>query len=244
MTVAAGLVLASGPVIPNFGSTDSCVKNNGTFCWDWFTQNWSDTFVPDLWQHVQLVLIALGVGFVISFGLAVAAHRAHWLVPPVTFLTSLLYTIPSLAAFEILLPITGINWFTVEIALVSYSLLILFTNTLAGLSGVSADVIDAATGIGLTPMQRLIRVELPLALPTIIAGLRVAAVTMVSLATIAAYIVPAGLGKVIFDALSNGGFNTAFLAGGILCILLAFVADGVFAILQRLLTPWTAAGKA
>ena len=238
------VILAGGPVIPNFGKTSACVKNNGTFCWDWFKQNWSGTFQPALIQHIQLTVIAVGVGFAISFSLAVLAHRAHWVAGPVTFVGSLLYTIPSLAFFEIMVAITGINWFTVELALVSYTLLILFTNTLAGLSGVSPDVLDAARGIGLRPRQILWRVELPLAVPTIIAGLRVAVVTIVSLATVAAYIVPAGLGKPIFDAIGSGDFNTKFIAAGVLCIALALVADALFALLQRLITPWASARRA
>lgn len=232
-----------GPVIPDFGKTSDCVQQNGTFCWDWFTQNWGVIFAPALIQHIELTVIAVGIGFVIAFALAVLAHRAHWLTTPVTFVGSLLYTIPSLAAFEILVSITGINWLTVELALVSYTLLILFTNTLAGLAGISPEVLDAAHGIGLTPRQALIRVELPLALPTIIAGLRVAAVTIISLATVAAYIVPAGLGKPIFDALSSGGFHTQFIAAGVLCVLLALVADALFAGLQRVLTPWASARR-
>ena len=238
------VILAGGPVIPNFGKTSACVKDNGTFCWDWFKQNWSGTFQPALIQHIQLTVIAVGVGFAISFSLAVLAHRAHWVAGPVTFVGSLLYTIPSLAFFEIMVAITGINWFTVELALVSYTLLILFTNTLAGLSGVSPDVLDAARGIGLRPRQILWRVELPLAVPTIIAGLRVAVVTIVSLATVAAYIVPAGLGKPIFDAIGSGDFNTKFIAAGVLCIALALVADALFALLQRLITPWASARRA
>jgi osmoprotectant transport system permease protein len=238
--MAAG---AKAPVIPDFGTTSSCVKNNGTFCWGWFRDNWGAIFEPALIQHIELTLIAVGIGFAISFGLAVAAHRAHWLVLPVTFLGSLLYTIPSLAFFEIMVTITGINWFTVEIALVSYTLLILFTNILAGLSGVSADVLDAAQGIGLTPTQTLVRIELPLALPTIIAGLRVAFVSIISLATIAADFVPVGLGKPIFDALGAGDFNTKFIAAGVLCVALALVSDAAFAGIQRLLTPWANARR-
>ncbi len=236
-------VLAAPPVIPNFGSTSGCVKDNDTFCWDWFKDHWSTTFVPALWQHIQLTLIAVAIGFVIAFGLGILAHRYHFLITPTTFLTSLLYTIPSLAAFEILIPITGINWVTVEIALVSYTLLILFTNTLAGLSGVSPEIVDAARGTGLTDTQILWRVEMPLALPTIIAGLRIAVVTTISLATIAAFAVPSGLGKIIFDALGNNNFNTAFLAAGVLCIILALVADGLLAWLQRLLTPWASSRR-
>jgi osmoprotectant transport system permease protein len=240
----AARLLASGPVIPSFGGhTSACVKNNGTFCWDWFTQNWSGTFEPALVQHIELTVIAVGIGFVISFALAVAAHRAHWLAAPVSFVGSLLYTIPSLAFFEIMVAITGINWFTVEIALVSYTLLILFTNTLAGLSGISPEVLDAARGIGLQPRQILWQVEMPLAVPTIIAGLRVAVVTIVSLATVAAYFVPAGLGKPIFDAIGSGVFNTKFIAAGVLCVLLALAADGLFVVLQRLITPWASARR-
>ena len=150
---------------------------------------------PRLIEHIELTLIALVVGFVIAFALALVAYRARWLAAPITFVASLLYTIPSLATFFILVPITGINWWTVEIALTSYTLLTLFTNTLAGLNGVSGDVRDAATGIGLTKSQLLWRVELPLAVPAIIAGVRVAAVTTISLATVAAAVVPAGLGQ-------------------------------------------------
>lgn len=237
MGVLSG-VLASGPVIPSFGKTDQCVKNNGTFCWAWFKSNWGGIFQPALIQHIKLTVIAVVIGFAIAFLLAVAAHRARWLAPPITFVGSLLYTIPSVAAFEILVSITGINDVTVEIALVSYTILILFTNTLAGLTGVSADVVDAARGNGLTPNQILTRVELPLALPTIIAGLRVAVVTIISLATIAALIVPEGLGKPIFDALGAGNFNTKFIGAGVLCVALALIADGLFVGLQRFLTPW------
>jgi osmoprotectant transport system permease protein len=235
-----------GPAIPDYGKqTSSCVSNNGTFCWDWFKQNWNSQvdFQARLLEHIELTAIAVAVGFGISFLLAVLAHRVHWVTTPVTFIGSLLYTIPSVAAFEILVSITGINDLTVEIALVSYTILILFTNTLAGLAGVSDEVLDAARGNGLTPMQILFKVELPLALPTIFAGLRVAVVTIISLATIAADFVPEGLGKPIFDALGAKFFATKFLAAGAMCIILALVADALFVIVQRLLTPWASARR-
>jgi osmoprotectant transport system permease protein len=143
-----------------------------------------------------------------------------------------------------LVPYTGLGYTTVEIALVSYTLLLLFTNILAGLSGVSPDVLDAADGMGLTRFQRLVRVELPLAVPAIVAGLRVAVVTIISLAAVAAYVVPYGLGKPIFDALANGGFKTAEIAAGVMAIALALIADALFAGLQRLLTPWANARRA
>ncbi|WP_375486231.1 ABC transporter permease [uncultured Jatrophihabitans sp.] len=241
--VAATIALADGPVIPTFGTTSKCVKDNDTFCTDWLKTNWSPVLKPALIQHIELTLIALVIGFAISFTLAVVAHRQRWLAAPVTFLGSLLYTVPSLAAFEILVPITGINRLTVELALVSYTLLILFTNTLAGLAGVSPEVLDAARGAGLTDGQILRKVELPLALPTIIAGIRVAAVTLVSLVTVVAFVLPQGLGKPIFDALNKGNFNTEFIAAGTLCVLLALVADALLAGSQRLVTPWASARR-
>ncbi|GAB2476304.1 ABC transporter permease [Jatrophihabitans fulvus] len=240
-------VLAAAPVVPNFGGTSSCVDQNKFFCWDYFKENWNGgkySFEERLIEHIELTVIALVVGFVISFGLAIIAYKQRWLAPPVTFVASLLYTIPSLATFFILVPITGINWWTVEIALISYTLLTLFTNTLAGLTAVSADVRDAAAGIGLTPNQILWKVEMPIAVPAIIAGVRVAAVTTVSLATVAAAVVPAGLGKVIFDALSSNGFNTAFVAAGVLAVVLALAADGLFVLVQRILTPWASRRRA
>lgn len=244
LTAATPLAPAKGPVIPNFGSTSKCVANNGVFCWDWFSHRWGSTFEPALIQHIELVFIAVGIGFVIAFALAILAHLAHWTAAPINIFTAAMYTIPSLAAFEILVPYTGIGRTTVEVALTSYTLLLLYTNILAGLSGVNTDVLDAADGMGLTRFQRLLRVELPLAVPAIVAGLRVAVVTIISLAAVAAYIVPQGLGKPIFDSLANGFFNTSAVAGGVMCIALALIADALFAGLQRLLTPWANARRA
>lgn len=238
MIPPAPLLPAKGPVIPDFGTTSQCVRDNGVFCWDWFSHRWGSTFEPALAQHIELTLIAVGIGFVIAFALAILAHLVHWTAAPITVATAALYTIPSIAAFEILVPYTGLGWTTVEIPLTSYTLLLLYTNILAGLSGVSADVLDAADGMGLTRFQRLLGVELPLAVPAIVAGLRVAAVTIISLAAVAAYVVPYGLGKPIFDSLSNGFFNTPVVAGGAMAIALALIADAMFAGLQRLLTPW------
>ncbi|WP_375489492.1 ABC transporter permease [uncultured Jatrophihabitans sp.] len=231
-------VAGSGPVIPTFQQS-SCIKNNRVFCWDYFSSHWDSVFKPALLQHIGMTVVAVVIGFVIAFTLAVLAHFANFLVAPVTFFGSLLYTIPSLAAFEVLVPITGINYVTVEIALVAYTLLILFTNTLAGLSGISPEVLDAARGSGLTRSQILMRVELPLALPTIVAGLRVATVTVISLATIAAFsLIPKGLGQPIYDG-SQRNINTEFIAAAVMCIALALIADALLAGGQRLLTPWT-----
>lgn len=236
---------ASGPVIPNYGgSGTTCARRNGTFCWDWFSAHWSRIFVPALGQHVKLTLIAIAFGFVISAALALIAHRYGWAETTITVVTGVLYTIPSLALFQLLVPITGLSVLTVEIALVSYTLLILFRNMLAGLRGVPEEVRDAARGMGLTDRQILWRVELPLALPAVVAGLRIATVTVISLATVAAFIVDEGLGGPILRAIQSEVFKTELIAAGVLAIGLALVADALLVGLQRVLTPWHAAGRA
>jgi len=236
----AAVIAQADPVIPDFGGGGSCVRENRTFCWNWFQDNWSGTFQPALIDHIVLTLIAVGIGFAISLAAALIAHRHGWFEGPFTVVSGILYTIPSLALFQILVPITGLTVTTAEIALVSYTLLILFRNILTGLRGVPEDVREAARGMGLTPRQVLLRVELPMALPAIIAGLRVAVVTVISLATVAALIIDQGLGKPIFDSL-NAPFNTAFIAAGALAVALALAADGLLVLAQRIASPWAAA---
>jgi len=228
-------------VIPDFGGggAHSCVRDNRTFCVDWVRENWGSVLWPALREHVVLTAIAVTIGLAIAMGLALLAHRRHWLDRPVTVTTGILYTIPSLALFQLLVPFTGLTRTTAEIALVSYTLLILYRNILTGLQGVPADVRDAAVGMGLSDRQILWRVELPLALPAIMAGLRIATVTVISLATIAAFVVNEGLGAPIFTAIQEGVFNTELLAAGALAVALALVADASLVITQRLLTPWS-----
>jgi osmoprotectant transport system permease protein len=141
-----------------------------------------------------------------------------------------------------MVPITGIGWLSVEIALVSYTLLILFRNTLTGLKEVPDEAKEAAEGMGLTRRQQLMRVELPLAVPAIIAGVRVATVTTISLATIAAFITPLGLGAPIFNAIQSGA-NTEFVGASLLAIALALVADIVIVLAQRTVSPWVRARR-
>jgi osmoprotectant transport system permease protein len=234
-------------VIPNFGgsgASGNCVRENHLFCWSWVQHNWSGTLWPALTQHVVLTLIAVSIGFVISFALALLAHWLGWLERPVTWTTEFLYTIPSLALFELLVPPFGLGITAPEIALVSYTLLILFRNILIGLREVPEDVRDAALGMGLTRRQMLWRVELPLAVPAMMAGLRIATVTVISLATIAAYIANKGLGVPIFTAIQDDSFKTELIAAGALAILLALVADALLVGVQRLLTPWAKARRA
>lgn len=227
----------SDPVIPEFGRGSECVRDNRTFCWDWVSEHWDDTLQPRLVEHIELTAIAVGVGFVIAFAAALAAFRFGRLETPIGGTTALLYTIPSLALFQLLVPITGLTVTTVEIALVSYTLLILFRNILAGLRSAPPDVLEAARGMGYTRGQILMRVELPLALPAIIAGIRIATVTTVSLATVAAFVLPEGLGQPILDGLRTF-FKTKFIAAGVLAVALAIVADAALVLVQRLATPW------
>jgi osmoprotectant transport system permease protein len=233
------LVAAGGPVIPNFGGgTSACAKNIGTFCWSWFTQHWSSIFGPALVQHIVLTLIAVGIGFAVAFGLALLAYRMRSLETPIIGISSFLYTIPSLALFQILVPFTGLSRLTVEIALVTYTLLLLFSNIVTGLREVPQEVRDAARGMGLTERQILLRIDLPLAVPAIFAGLRVATVTTISLATVAAFVINEGLGAPIFDAIQRGNFSTEFLAASGMAILLAWFADLLLVMIQRMVAPW------
>ena len=152
-----------------------CVENNG-FCPSWIADN-LDRYKTPLIEHIELTLISVAVGFAIAFALALLAHRRRWLVAPITQVTGILYTIPSVALFFLLLPLTGRGKTTAIIALVSYTLLIIFRNVITGLDGVPAEARDAGRGMGLTERQLLWRVELPLALPEIMAGLRIAVTT-------------------------------------------------------------------
>ena len=242
------VLAAAGPVIPTFGGSASsyaCERANRLFCTDWVSRNWSTVLWPALRQHVVLTLIAVSIGFVISTALALIAYRRRWLERPVVIVTSILYTIPSLALFELLVPIPGfgLSRTTAEVALVSYTLLIMFRNTITGLKQVPPEVRDAAIGMGMGPMRTLLRVELPLALPAIIAGLRIATVTVIALATVAAYVDNEGLGAPIFAAISNEVFKTELIAAGALAVALALVADGLLVLSQRFLTPWARAAQ-
>jgi osmoprotectant transport system permease protein len=239
---AAALPLAqSGPVIPNFGGSDNCIRNNGKFCLHWFLDNFDERFLPRVGEHLKMTAIAVVVGFAIAFGAALLAHRHERLELPFANLASLFYTIPSIAFFQIMVPITGIGWTSIEIALVSYTLLILFRNVLTGLREVPDEVKEAAHGMGLTRRQTLWRVELPLAMPAIVAGIRVATVT-ISLATVAAFITPLGLGATIFNAIQSGA-NTEFVGASLLAIALALIADALILGVQRLVSPWTRARR-
>ena len=231
-------IAGSGPVIPNFGGASKCIVQNHQFCASWLFDNFSSRFEPRIVEHIELTAIAMGVGMLIAFSAAIVAYKNNWFETPFSLLAAFLYTIPSLALFELLVQVTGINRFTVEIGLVSYTLLVLFRNTLTGLRGVPESTIEAAQAMGLTPRQSLVRIEIPLAVPAIMAGVRIATVTTISLATVAAFIGGGGLGALIFDAIQTG-FKTEFLAAGGLAIALALVADVLLVLVQRTISPWT-----
>jgi osmoprotectant transport system permease protein len=219
--------------------SDTCEANNG-FCPDWIADNF-DRYVDPFFQHVLLTVVSVGIGFGISFGLALLAYRRRWLINPVTQVTGVLYTIPSVAAFFLLLPLTGRGDDTAIIALVSYVLLIIFRNVLTGLDNVPEETRDAGRGMGLTERQLLWRVEVPLALPEIMAGLRIAVTTTVGLATLAFFAGAGGLGEQIFADIT---FKSNVVVAGGLAVLLAAVLDAVILLAQRAVTPWTRAAAA
>jgi osmoprotectant transport system permease protein len=240
------VILASGgPVIPSFGHGSSCVTGDHVFCWGWVRDHWGDTLQPRLVEHVELTLIAVGVGFALASALALLAHRYRRSEQPIAIVAALLYTVPSIAAFEILVPFTGLGNLTVEIPLAAYSLVILFPNMVAGLRSAPPDVLEAARGMGLTRQQVLWRVEVPLAVPATIAGLRIAVVSTVAIATVASYLGEKGLGAPIFQALRDSTpFKTEIYAAGALAVGLALGADLVLVLARRALVPWARKGLA
>ncbi len=226
------------PVIPDFGTGSACETENHLFCMGWVHAHWGDTLQPALLEHLKLTGIAVSVGFVIAFAAALVAYRYRRLDQPIGLVADFLYTIPSLALFQLLVPITGLTVTTVEVALVGYTLLILYRNIFEGLRAVPGEVREAARGMGLTPFQTLVRIDLPLAAPAIVAGLRIATVSTISIATVAAFVLPEGLGYPIFTGIKQNVFKTEIIAAGGLTILLALTADGLLVVMQRALTPW------
>jgi len=208
-----------------------------------FDFGWVAGHLGQVWerivQHLQLTVIPLALGIVIALVLAVIALRRPVIYGPVTAVAGILYTIPRLAAFALLLPIFGLSLLTAVIPLTTYTLLILFRNFTAGFNAVPSEILEAAEGMGYTRRQRLWRVELPLAVPLIFAGIRLASVTTIGLATVAAVLGDSfgGLGQLITEGI-QGFFPTKYLLGAALSVLLAFAADTLFVRLERIITPW------
>jgi osmoprotectant transport system permease protein len=207
--------------------------------WDWVADH-TDRILGDLGQHVVLTLIAVGVGFLLAIPIGVLAWRYRGSRAPVLAVGGALYTIPSLALFALLVPWTGLTVLTAEIGLIAYTLLILVRNIVVGLDGVPGEVRDAAAGMGYRPFRQLVRVELPLALPVIVAGVRIATVTTIGLVTITFLLGQGGLGELLEDGLTRD-FRTPLIVGAVLSVALAVVCDMLLAMMQRMLTPWARA---
>jgi osmoprotectant transport system permease protein len=212
----------------------NCVAKNDTVCVGWAIDNF-DRYVDPLLEHIVLVSVSVVAGFLIAFALALVSHRRRWLIPAVTGTTGILYTLPSIALFTLLLPITGRGTTTAIIALTLYTLQIIYRNMVVGLANVPASVRDAGRGMGMSNRQVFWKVELPLATPEIIAGLRIATVSTVAIATLAVFAGAGGLGAEIY---SDIAFKTGIVVAGGLAILLAIALDGMLVGAQRLLTPW------
>jgi osmoprotectant transport system permease protein len=212
------------------------------FCWHWAAQHIGRYGTPTL-QHFEIVILSVLLGFAFAFALALLAHRVHWLRPPLLAGTGVLYTIPSIAFFFLMLPITGLGRDTAIIVLAAYTLQIIYRNTLLGLANVPESVKDAARGMGLTDRQILWRVELPLATPEIIAGLRIATVSTVAIATLAVLINAGGLGTQIYRE-GNLKFPTSIVLAGSIAMLMALGFDALLLLAQRLTTPWRRARTA
>lgn len=204
--------------------------------WSWVERNIGE-IANRTWEHLRLTGLSVAIGLVISIGLAVLALRSRWTYPPISGFAGLLYTIPSLALFALLVPFTGLTDATAIIALTSYTLFILVRNIVAGIDGVPAAVLEAADGMGYTRSARFWKMEVPLALPAIVAGVRIATVTTVGLVTITAVIGLGGYGFFILRGL-NTFFWTQLLVGVFLSVSLATILDLAFVFLEKRLSPW------
>lgn len=209
--------------------------------WDWV---WDHT--DDIWErtleHLQLTAWAVGIGFLISLVLSAIAIRFRFTYGPITWITGILYTIPSIALFVMLIPYTGLGFTTAEIGLVSYTLLILIRNIVTGIDGVPAAVREAADGMGYRRLRRVIEVDLRLATPAIVAGLRIATVTVIGLVTVAALVGSGGYGVLITDGLDRS-FTTPIMVGAGLSVAMAVIFDVALVLLERAITPWARRGR-
>lgn len=229
---------------PAVGPTARLLVSSGPDSWIWW--EWvgghGDEIVAALRQHLVLTFWAVTLGSLLAFPLAVVAQRRRWLLGPTLALAGVLYTIPSLAAFALLVPWTGFGAVTALIPLTTYTLFILVRSIVTGLDAVPPEVLDAADGMGYRSWARLTRVELPLAVPSILAGVRLAAVTTVGLVTITSLITLGGLGRLIYDGFARD-FRTPLVIGVVLSVALAVVLDLALVGVTRSLTRWQRAGR-
>ena len=219
------------------GSEASCVADNETICWGWAFDN-IDRWVTPTLEHLVLVAISVLLGFLIAFGMALLSHRRRWLVPAFTGASGVIYTIPSIALFLLLLPVTGRGNVTAVIALTLYTLQIIYRNIVTGLANVPDAAKDSGRGMGMTERQLLWGVELPLAVPEIIAGLRIATVSTVAIATLAVFAGAGGLGDPIYSSITQDAFKTGIVVPSLIAMLIAIAFDFLYVGAQRLLSPW------
>lgn len=225
------------PVLP-----DNCLTRNEWICGRYYSTR-SEELQTALLQHLGIVLASVALGLVVAVPLALLARRYRRLEGIIVGTTTAIYTIPSLALFSLLVPVTGLRGRTVLIGLGLYSLTILVRAVLDGLASVPAEVRESALGVGYGQRRLLWRVEVPLALPTVVAGLRVAVVSTVALTTVGAILDHGGLGQLIIEGTLTD-FKAQVLAAGVLCVGLAVVLDLLLVLLQRALTPWERAQRA
>ena len=218
------------------GTLPCQAQSSHLFCFDWAKEN-IDSFATPTLQHFELVLFSVLAGFVVAMALALLAHRRHWLQAPLLAITGVIYTVPSIAFFFLLLPVTGLGRDTVIVALSAYTLQIIFRNAIAGLANVPTATKDAARGMGLSERQILLRVELPLATPEIVAGLRIATVSTVALATFAVFVNAGGLGVKIYGS-GNLTFPTSIIIAGGIAMLMALAFHLALVGIERYATPW------
>ena len=204
--------------------------------WDWVTSHLDDIWARTI-EHLTLTAIAVGIGFVLAMALSIVALRYRRTLAPISWFTGILYTIPSIALFALLIPVTGLTITTAEVGLVSYTLLVLVRNIVSGIDGVAAPVREAAVGMGYGRWRMFVQIEIPLALPVIIAGLRIATVTTVGLVTVTALIGQGGYGALINDGLQRF-FNTPLIVGAVLSVAMAVTLDVALVVVERTLTPW------
>jgi osmoprotectant transport system permease protein len=241
------LVLAAGEVGGDFfrerssGTLPCQAQSSHLFCWDWAKENIDRYGTPTV-QHLEIVLLSVVIGFAVAFALAVLAHRRRQLQPPLLAATGVLYTIPSIAFFFLLLPVTGFGRDTAIVVLAAYTLQIIYRNTILGLANVPESVKDAARGMGFTKRQILWRVELPLAIPEIVAGLRVAVVSTIAIATLVVFINAGGLGTQIYGS-GNLTFPTSIVIAMAIVMAMALLFDLILLTTQKLITPWRRAGS-
>jgi len=217
----------------------SCVGKNDTICFDYIWDNIGDYVSPTL-EHLAIVVASVAIGFVIAFGLVVISHRRRWLIPTFTGITGVIYTIPSIALFLLLLPITGRGNVTAVVALILYTLQIIYRNIVAGLANVPEPAKDAGRGMGMTDQQLFRRVELPLAVPEIIAGVRIATVSTVAIASLATFAGGGGLGEPLYFAIQQGLFKTGIFIPTVILLAMAVVLDLVLMLIQARLSRWRA----